>query len=109
MSPYPVEVAHNQTGNTLCFLPNFSKLVLPPVPPSSLLTNDAVGALQSLRVLLANNVFDLNRQYPLITAPVVRIPKLAVRCTFGACDQVSQQRIRVLPDPSAENQPIRFV
>ncbi len=42
--PYPVEVGHDQSSNTLGRLPDFRKLILTSMPTTGLLPDDAIGS-----------------------------------------------------------------
>ena len=86
--PYPVEVGHDQSSNTLGRLPDFSKLILPSMPTPRLLADDAIRLFQSLGVIFSNNMYHLRWQYSLIASPIVGIPDLAIGFAFGARDKL---------------------
>ena len=95
MLPNPVEVAHDQSGRYLRLFPHLAKLVLSSMPSSSLLPNNAIGALQSLRLVLADVVEDFGGQDSLVASPIIAIPLLTVRFPLTANDQIFNQLIGV--------------
>ena len=73
------------------------------MPSSRLLANDAVGSLQSLGVLLTNDVNGLGRQNTLVASPIICIPKLTARFPLRVGDQFSQKLIGMLAHSRAED------
>jgi hypothetical protein len=67
------------------------------MPPTRLLPDNSIGTLQPLRLVFANVVLNFQRQYPLISSPVVTIPLLAMGLSLRAHHQFFNQFIGVFP------------
>lgn len=87
MLPNPVEIANSYLGGDFSLFPQLPKLILPPVPSACLLTHNAIGSLQTLSILLADDVRDFGWQDALIAALIVGVPELTVRFTLSISHQ----------------------
>jgi hypothetical protein len=104
MLPDPIEVADNQSHCHRRLLPHFAKLVLPSVPTSSLLSQNSIRALISLRQCLTDVVVNLCTENSLIASPTIRVPLTANRFALGTDNQFLNELVCMLADSSTNNQ-----
>jgi hypothetical protein len=88
MLPNPVEVADHQSSRDFCLFPDLTKLVLPSMPFSRLLPNNAIGAFESLRVVFANVMLEFRGENSLIPTPIIAVEMLAISLPFSVEHQL---------------------
>ena len=103
MLPYPVEITDHQSGRDFSLLPQLAKLVLTTMPTPSLLSDNPVGSLNPLRLILANDMGDLRCQDSFVARPAIGIPNLSIRFPFGTGNQFSDQLIGVFAHSGTQN------
>lgn len=117
MLPNPVEVADHQSSCYFRLFPDLTKLVLPSMPFSRLLPNNAIGAFESLCIVFANVLLEFRGENSLIPTPtpVIAVEILAIslpsvlntNCSIRSSVCLPTRAVRIKPLELTRLRPIQ--